>query len=110
MSQFFTSGGQSIGVSVSVSVLPMNNHSMYGLVHWNKRKKKREIIFLKHKLLRLSCPAVKVEIDQDSELGEHGTHLSPQTHKKFICLWSNLDLKWIGNWQMSCKKEPHEIG
>ena len=66
----------------------MNIHSMYGLVQLKlkKEKKKRETILLKHKLLRHSCLAVKVEIDQDSGLGEHGTHLPPQTHKKFIYL------------------------
>jgi len=31
MSQFFTSGGQSIGVSVSTSVLPMNIHDWFPL-------------------------------------------------------------------------------
>ena len=31
MSQFFTSGGQSIGVSASVSVLPMNIHDWFPL-------------------------------------------------------------------------------
>ena len=36
MSQFFTSGGQSIGVSTSASVLPMNIHDSFplGLMGW----------------------------------------------------------------------------
>ena len=36
MSQFFTSGGQSIGVSASVSVFPMNNQGWFplGLTGW----------------------------------------------------------------------------
>ena len=36
MSQFFTSGGQSIGVSASASVLPMNIHDWFplGLIAW----------------------------------------------------------------------------
>ena len=37
MSQFFTSGGQSIGVSASASVLPMNNQDWFplGLTVWS---------------------------------------------------------------------------
>jgi len=36
MSQFFTSGGQSIGVSASASVLPMNIQDLFplGLTGW----------------------------------------------------------------------------
>ena len=34
MSQFFTSGGQSIGVSTSASVLPMNTQDWSPLMHW----------------------------------------------------------------------------
>ena len=35
MSRFFTSGGQSIGVSASTSVLPMNIQSWFPLVKWS---------------------------------------------------------------------------
>ena len=43
MSQFFTSGGQSIGVSTSASVLPMNKAMvfpvvMYGCESWTIKK------------------------------------------------------------------------
>ena len=43
MSQFFTSGGQSIGVSASASVLPMNiqDWSPLGWTHWISVKSKR---------------------------------------------------------------------
>ena len=34
MSQFFTSGGPSIGVSASASVLPMNIHKWFTLIDW----------------------------------------------------------------------------
>ena len=44
MSQFFASGGQSIGVSASASVLPMNIHDRFSLgltkTQLNQRKKK----------------------------------------------------------------------
>ena len=59
MSQFFTSDGQSIGVSVSVSVLPMNIHSMYGLVHWNKRKKKEVNNLFKTQTSKTLLPSSK---------------------------------------------------
>ena len=43
MSQFFTSGGQSIGVSASTSVLPMNTQdwSPLGWTGWNSLQSKR---------------------------------------------------------------------
>ena len=34
MSQFFTSGGQSIGVSASTSVFPMNTQDFFSLLGW----------------------------------------------------------------------------
>ena len=58
MSQFFTSGGQSIGVSASVSVLPMNIQDWFplGLTGWISLQSKRfsrvfsNIIVQKHQL------------------------------------------------------------
>ena len=45
MSQFFTSGGQSIGVSSSTSVLPMNTQDWFplGWTGWISREERKEI-------------------------------------------------------------------
>ena len=51
MSQLFTSGGQSIGVSASTSVLPMNtqDRSLWGWNGWISLKSKRMSILLQHR-------------------------------------------------------------
>ena len=41
----------------------------------------------------------KVEVDQDSRAGGHGSHLLPKTHQKYICMWNNSYRKPTGDWQ-----------
>ena len=56
MSQFFASGGQSIGVSASISVLPMNIQGSFplGLTGWTSLQFKRLKSLLQHCSLKAS--------------------------------------------------------
>ena len=88
MSQFFTSGGQSIGVSASPSILPMNIQTLGAHIHTKKAlisfKSEKEVLLDKDVLIEIPWieePGGLQSMElQESDTTEH-THT---THNIFI--------------------------
>ena len=89
MSQFFTSGGQSIGVSASASVLPMNIQDWFplGCIGW---------ISLKSKGLSRSSPTLQFKSKNFLALSflYSSTLTSIHDYWKIIALTKQTDLCW----------------
>ena len=81
MSQFFTSGGQSIGVSVLASVLPMNNQGWFplGLTGLISLQSKGLLSLLQH---RNSNASIFCREQDGGGVGGRGVHLSPWIHQE----------------------------
>ena len=80
MSQLFASGGQSIGVSASTSVLPMNTQDSPNVVHW-RREWQITSVFLPWE----PHEQYKKAKWQDIERG------TPQVDRCPICYWRSVE-------------------
>ena len=80
-SQFFTSGDQSIGVSVSASVLPMNNQGWFplGLTGLISLQSKGLLSLLQH---HNSNASIFCREQDGGGVGGHGVHLFPWIHQE----------------------------
>ena len=91
MSQFFTSGGQSIGVSASTSVLPMNTRGWFplGWTGWISLQSRSEVKSLSHGRLFVTLWTVAYQAPQSMGFSrqEHWSGLSFSSSQRTLkCL------------------------